>query len=56
MRASDTPGPNGYRMVAYEARGPGRGPLAVALVMAKSDDHDDASDAARSLLKHNVGG
>jgi hypothetical protein len=56
MLASDTPGPNGYRMVAYDARGPAKGPLAVALVMAKSDDHDDLSDAARSLLKHNIGG
>ena len=56
MLASDTPGPNGYRVVAYEARGPAHGPLAVALVMAKSDDHDEVTDAARSLLKHNVGG
>ncbi len=54
--ASDTPGPSGYKMVGYEARGPQTGPLVVATMMAKTDDHDELRDAVRDLLKANVGG
>jgi hypothetical protein len=54
--ASETPGPHGYRMAGYEARGPVGGPIAVASVLARNDDHDELQDAVRDLLKRNVGG
>ena len=54
--ASDTPGPNGYKAVSYDARGPSDGPLAVVSIKSKSDDDDDLRDDARELLKINVGG
>jgi hypothetical protein len=54
--ASDTPGPHGYRMVGYEARGPSGGPLVVASIKAKSDDHDRLTHDIRRLLRRNVGG
>lgn len=54
--ASDTPNAEGYKMVGYEARGPQSGPLVVATVMAKTDDHDTLHDSVRDLLKANVGG
>lgn len=56
LRAGDQPGPHGYRMVGYEARGPAGGPLAVASMKTKSDDHDNLKDDARDLLRRNVGG
>ena len=52
--ASDDPGPNGYKTVGYEARGPVGGPLVVASAKAKSDD--DLKDDMRDLLRLNVGG
>ena len=54
--ASDTPGPSGYKAVGYEARGPLGGPLVVASVKTKSDDHDSMKDDMRDLLRLNVGG
>ncbi|MGH7022773.1 MAG: hypothetical protein ACREEB_04180 [Caulobacteraceae bacterium] len=54
--ASDTPGPNGYKVAAYSARGPKGGPLVVASMLAKSDDHDRLSDDIHELLRDNVGG
>lgn len=56
IHASDTPGPTGVKMVGYEARGPLGGPLAVASVKAKSNDHDELRDDMRDLLRLNVGG
>jgi hypothetical protein len=53
---SDNPGPHGYKAVSYDARGPSAGPLAVVSIKSKSDDVDDLRDAARELLKRNVGG
>ena len=53
--ASDNPGPNGYKVVGYEARGPSAGPIAVVSVKSKSDDADDLRDDARDLLALNVG-
>lgn len=50
--------PNGYRLAGYEARGPKSGPLAVAIVKAKTrdtDDHDLFKDM-KALIRHNVGG
>ena len=54
--ASDTPGPNGYKVAGYEARGPAAGPLAVATMLTKSDDHDQLRHDAERLLRLNVGG
>ena len=52
---SDNPGSHGYKTVSYDARGPSAGPLAVVSIKSKSDDVDDLRDAARELLKRNVG-
>ena len=54
--ASDTPGPHGYRVAGYEARGPQGGPLVVASLLAKTDDHDRVSHDIRALVRLNVGG
>jgi hypothetical protein len=54
--ASDNPGPHGYKVAGYEARGPSSGPIVVATVLSKSDDHDALRDDIKDLLKHNVGG
>jgi hypothetical protein len=54
--ASDSPGPHGYKFVGYEARGPVGGPLVVASVRAKEEDHDDLRHDMRALLRRNVGG
>jgi len=54
--ASDTPGPHGYRLAGYEARGPQGGPLVVASLLAKTDDHDRVSHDLRALVRLNVGG
>jgi hypothetical protein len=54
--ASDSAGPNGYKVIGYEARGPQSGPLAVVTIKSKSDDADDLRDDARELLRVNVGG
>lgn len=54
--ASDTPGPHGYKVVGYEARGPAGGPMAVAVLLSKSDDKDTLKDEIHELLQHNVGG
>ena len=53
---SETPGPHGYRMAGYEARGPAGGPIVVAQVLAKSDDQDDLSHDIHALVHRNVGG
>jgi hypothetical protein len=54
--ASDTPGPHGYRMAGYEARGPTGGPIVVAEILAKSDDQDDLRHDMHALIRRNVGG
>lgn len=53
---SETPGPHGYRVVGYEARGPAAGPIMVATVKTKSEEHDDLFSDVRDLIHHNVGG
>ena len=53
---SERPGPHGYQVVAYEARGPSSGPLVIASVKAKDHDHDDIMRDVRDLLRQNVGG
>ncbi|HEY1878871.1 MAG TPA: hypothetical protein VGG68_02945 [Caulobacteraceae bacterium] len=54
--ASDTPGPNGYRVAGYSARGPEGGPLVVASLLAKTDDHDRLDEDIHELLRDNIGG
>ncbi len=54
--ASDKPGPNGFRVAGYEARGPSGGPIVVATVLTKSQEDDDPRDDVRDLLRRNVGG
>ncbi len=49
IRVSKTPGPQGWRTVAYEAVGPKGGPLLVANLASKSDEHDALFDAVKAL-------
>ena len=56
IHASDVAGPNGFKLVGFEARGPRSGPLVVAIVKSKDNDHDIFHDDVRSLLDRNVGG
>ena len=46
----------GWRTVGYEARGPGAGPIVVAIFRSKGGDEDTTADAARELVTLNVGG
>ncbi len=39
LLASNTPGPGGYRVVGYRAKGPLHGPLVVATFRAKGENH-----------------
>jgi len=54
--ASDHPGPQGWKVVGYEARGPRSGPLVVATVKIKSDEHDDVFKDAKALVQRSAGG
>ncbi|HEV7156918.1 MAG TPA: hypothetical protein VGN38_01000 [Caulobacteraceae bacterium] len=54
--ASDTPGPHGFKVAAYEARGPQGGPVVVGSLLAKSDDHDQLNHDMRALVRANVVG
>ncbi len=56
MLASDTPGPNGWKSVGFEARGPAGGPIVVASILSKGDHNQGLRDQAKALVKHNVGG
>lgn len=53
---SETPGPNGYRLAAYEVRGPAGGPLVVARILGKDSDADELRHDVRRLITLNVGG
>ena len=53
---SDEPGPQGYRIAGYEARGPSAGPIVVAKILAKSHNGQDLRGDVRDLLRLNVGG
>lgn len=53
---SETPGPNGFRLAAYEVRGPQGGPLVVARILGKDSDADELRHDVRRLLQLNVGG
>jgi len=54
--ASDTPGPHGYRLVGYEARGPLAGPLAVVSIRSPNNEHEGLRREMGELLRRNVGG
>lgn len=49
--ATDEPGPAGWRIVGYEARGPASGPLVVATLRQRSDEDGDIADAADDLVR-----
>jgi len=51
-----SPSQDGWRTVGYEARGPGAGPIIVALVRSKDRDEDLLFEAAKDLVTLNVGG
>jgi hypothetical protein len=53
---SETPGPNGFRLAAYEARGPAGGPMVVARILGKDSDQDELRHDVRRLIAINVGG
>ena len=48
---------DGYRYVGYEAGGPKRGPITVAVVKSKTEDHDDNDlyGAVKKLVRRNGG-
>jgi hypothetical protein len=52
---SDKPGPNGFRLAGYEARGPSDGPIVVAKILAKDHKGDDLRHSVRHLIESNVG-
>lgn len=55
--ADATPGPDGWRMVGYDARGPVGGPIVVAVIKSKdkNEEHPLFDDAKR-LVRANAGG
>ena len=52
LLASDTPGPSGFRVVGYMAKGPAAGPLVVAVFHAREHEHgsDDMADHGLNRL------
>lgn len=52
----EEPSQVGWRLVGYEARGPEGGPLVVAVVRSKDRREDEVFDAAKDLVRLNVGG
>ena len=55
MLAARDPGPNGWRLAGYSARGPASGPLVVATMLSKTDNHNDLHNDIKTLLADNVG-
>ncbi len=55
LLASDSPGPNGYKVAGYSARGPQSGPLVVATILAKDGDHDRLEEDIHALMAANLG-
>lgn len=53
---SKAPGPQGWRTVGYEALGPRSGPLVLATVRSKSDEHDELFNEVRALVRRAAGG
>ena len=57
LLASDTPGPTGFRVVGYKAKGPPAGPLVVGVFHVRQHDHrgDNMSDhGLERLIDMNV--
>ena len=54
--ASDKPGPEGWRAVGYEALGPRNGPLVVAIVQSRSDQHDRLFADVKALVRKAASG
>ncbi len=54
--ASDQTGPQGWHVVGYEALGPRSGPIVVATVKSKSDDHDTVFEDVKSLVRKSAAG
>ena len=54
--ASDKPGPDGWRLVGYDAHGPRSGPLVVATVKSRSDEVDRAMNDAKRLVERSARG
>ena len=52
---SNTPGPQGWRVVGYEAHGPKTGPLVVATVKTSSDEHDHIFEDVKRLVRRSAG-
>lgn len=50
------PSEDGWRLAGYEARGPGAGPIVIAVVHSKDRNEDVVFDAAKDLVTLNVGG
>lgn len=53
--AAENPGPSGYRLAGYEARGAAGGPMVLAVVKAKQRENRDVFDAMKSLVERNAG-
>ncbi len=49
IRVSKIPGPGGWRTLAYDAVGPKSGPLVVAYLRSKVDNHDTVFDDVKAL-------
>jgi hypothetical protein len=54
--ASNTSGPQGWRLLGYDALGPRSGPLVVATVKSRSDRADRAMAQARRLVRRSAQG
>ena len=54
--ASDKPGPEGWHVVGYEAEGPKSGPLVIALVQSRANEHDQLFEDVRALVRKSAGG
>lgn len=55
MNVVANPGPSGWRVIGYEARGPSSGPIVVATYRSRDRDPDDMIEAAKALVALNVG-
>jgi hypothetical protein len=54
--ASERPGPDGWRAVGYEALGPTSGPLVVAIVQSKQNEHDRLFGDVKALVRKAASG
>jgi hypothetical protein len=55
INASETPGPTGYRLVGYEARGPVSGPLVVATIKGTGKKQRQVFKDMKALVSLNSG-